>query len=276
MMRVVAAPPLARREWLLRLVRTPKGTLVLVLLVLAAVTAPAAGSAGAWRAVGIAAAVAVALELALARLRGWGWVLPDGALLSGLLVAMVLSPLVAWWIPAATSALAIAGKHTLRIRRGHVFNPAALALALAALLRLGGQSWWGAVARPQWLVVALLVASGLLVADRVNRFAMVGAFLGTYLGLLAFVALWIDPDLVRETYRPPFVNAGLFFAFFMLDDPPTSPGRPRAQTRYGSVVAVASLVAFLLLHQLAFLPLGVLAGNLWHAWHRLRTSRGAR
>jgi hypothetical protein len=58
--------------------------------------------------------------------------------------------------------------------------------------------------------------------------------------------------------------------------PPTSPGRPAAQTRYGSVVALASVVAFPLLHQLAFLPLGVLAGNLWHAWHRLRTSRGAR
>jgi len=275
-MRVIAAPPLTRREWLGRLVRTPKGTLLLVLLLLAAITAPAAGSGSAWRALGIAAAVAVALDLLLARLRGWGWVLPDGALISGLLVGMVLSPDVAWWIPAAMSALAIAAKHALRIRRGHVFNPAALALALAALLQLGLQSWWGALARPQWLVVALLVATGLLVADRVNRFAMVGAFLGTYFGLLAFVALWIDPDLVREAYRPPFVNAALFFAFFMLDDPPTSPGRPTAQKRYGSIVAVASVAAFLLPHQLAFLPLGVLAGNLWYAVYRLRSSRAAR
>jgi Na+-translocating ferredoxin:NAD+ oxidoreductase RnfD subunit len=276
MMRVIAAPPPWRQERLMRLVRTPKGTLVLVLLLLAGVTAPGAGSSSAWRAVGLAGTTAVALDVLLARLRGWGWVLPDGALISGLLVGMVLSPAGAWWIPAATSALAIAGKHALRIRRGHVFNPTALALALAALLRLGGQSWWGAIARPQWLVVALLVATGLLVADRVNRFPMVGAFLGTYFGLLAFVALWIDPRLVREAYRVPFVNAALFFAFFMLDDPPTSPGRPTAQKRYGSIVAAASVVAFLLPRQLAFLPLGVLAGNLWHAVHRTRTSRRAR
>ncbi len=143
MMRVIAASPLARRERLLRLVRTPKGTLLQALLVLAAVTAPTASSGRAWRALGIAAAAAVVLDPLLARLRGWGWVLPDGALLSGLLVAMVLSPLVAWWIPAVTSALAIAGKHALRIRRGHVFNPAALALALAALLRLARRAGGG-------------------------------------------------------------------------------------------------------------------------------------
>jgi enediyne biosynthesis protein E5 len=276
MMRAVAAPPLRRWEQLVRLVRTPKVTLLLALLVLAGITAPAAGAGSAWRAVGIAGATAVAVELLLARLRGWGWVLPDGALLSGLLVAMVLSPGVAWWVPAATSAVAIAGKHVLRIRRGHVFNPAALALAVAAMAHLGGQSWWGAVARSQSVVVALLVATGLLVTDRVNRFPMVGAFLGTYFGVLAFVALWIDPDPVGAAYRAPFVNAALFFAFFMLDDPPTSPGRPKAQKRYGAIVAVASIVAFLLLRQLAFLSLGVLAGNLWHAIDRTRTSRRAR
>src|SRR6266508_6808615 len=62
MMRVIAASPLARRERLLRLVRTPKGTLLQALLVLAAVTAPTASSGRAWRALGIAAAAAVVLD----------------------------------------------------------------------------------------------------------------------------------------------------------------------------------------------------------------------
>ncbi len=51
-------------------------------------------------------------------------------------------------------------------------------------------------------MLVLLVACGMLVADRVNRFPMVGAFLGTHFGVLTFIALWVDPDLVREAYRP--------------------------------------------------------------------------
>jgi Na+-translocating ferredoxin:NAD+ oxidoreductase RnfD subunit len=227
-------------EQVARFVRTPKRATLLGLLGLAAVTAPVAGTGRAWRTLAVATLAAVLADLALGRLRGWGWIVPDGAALSGMITGMVLSPSVSSWVAAGAAALAIGSKHVLRIRRGHVFNPAAFALVVAALAGWGGQSWWGATAGSHPLSLALLVATGLLVADRVNRFHMVGVFLGAWYGLLTFVALWVDPRPVVEAYRAPFVNAALFFAFFMLDDPPTSAGPRREQARYGAIVAAAA------------------------------------
>jgi len=173
-------------------------------------------------------------------------------------------------VVAGTAALAIVSKHTLRVRRGHVFNPAAFALVVAALAGWGGQSWWGATARSQPFSLALLLVGGLLVADRVNRFPMVGVFLGVWYGLLTFVALWVDPRPVAEAYRAPFVNVALFFAFFMLDDPPTSAGPRGEQARYGAIVAAVGFALLLSARTLAFLPAGLLVGNAWVAVRRTR------
>jgi enediyne biosynthesis protein E5 len=109
----------------------------------------------------------------------------------------------------------------------------------------------------------------------VNRFHMVGVFLGAYFGLLTFVAIWVDPRLVAEAYRAPFVNAALFFAFFMLDDPPTSAGPRRDQARYGAIVAAASFGLLLGARTLAFLPAGLLVGNVWVAVRRTRLAAGS-
>lgn len=263
-----------RRVRMARFVRTPKGATLLALLSLAAITAPAAGTGRALRILASATLAAVLVDLALGRLRGWGWVVPDGAAISGMITGMVLSPSVSLWAAAGVGALAIGSKHALRIRRGHVFNPAAFALVVAALAGWGGQSWWGATARSQPIILALLVVTGLLVADRVNRFQMVGVFLGTYYGLLTFVAIWVDPRLVAEAYRAPFVNAALFFAFFMLDDPPTSAGPRREQARYGAIVAATSFGLLLGTKMLAFLPAGLLVGNVWVAVRRTRLAAG--
>ncbi len=257
-------------ERVVRAIRTPKIATLLVLLGLAAVAASAAGTGRAWRALAAATAAAVVVDLALGRVRGWGWIVPDGAALSGMITAMVLSPAVSWWVVAGTAALAIVSKHTLRVRRGHVFNPAAFALVVAALAGWGGQSWWGATARSQPFSLALLLVGGLLVADRVNRFPMVGVFLGVWYGLLTFVALWVDPRPVAEAYRAPFVNVALFFAFFMLDDPPTSAGPRGEQARYGAIVAAVGFALLLSARTLAFLPAGLLVGNAWVAVRRTR------
>jgi Na+-transporting NADH:ubiquinone oxidoreductase subunit NqrB len=269
------AKSLPSPEQVARFVRTPKGATLLVLLGLAAIAAPVAGTGRAWRTLVSATLAAVLADLALSRLRGWGWIVPQGAAISGLITGMILSPSVSLWVAAGAAAVAIASKHALRIRRGHVFNPAAVALVVAALAGWGGQSWWGTTARSQPVSLALLVVTGLVVADRVNRFHMVGVFLGAYFGLLTFVAMWVDPRLVAEAYRAPFVNAALFFTFFMLDDPPTSAGRRRDQARYGAIVAAASFGLLLGARTLAFLPAGLLVGNVWVAVRRTRLAAGS-
>jgi len=84
-----------------------------------------------------------------------------------------------------------------------------------------------------------------LLTDRLNKFPSVLIFLTLYFCLFTAVSL-VTPGAVAEMFRPPFVQAALFMAFFMLTDPPTSPNRYRDQVWYGAVVAVVACAAQLL------------------------------
>ena len=240
-----------------RFARTPKGLLSGVFLVLLLV----AGSLTGWTSVGphVAAAVlgAVAADVALSR-RQMTW--PSSAALSGLIVAFVLGPETPWSVTFSIGALASASKHVLRTPRGHIFNPAALALLASIPVFATGQSWWGAGGDLAWPFVLLVLATGLVVVDRINKFPLVLTFLGTYFGVFTLAALGA-PGRVAEMFRPPFVEAAIFLALFMLTDPPTSPGRYRDQVWVGILAASTATTAQLLGLGQAYLLLGVLVGN---------------
>jgi Na+-translocating ferredoxin:NAD+ oxidoreductase RnfD subunit len=74
-------------------------------------------------------------------------------------------------------------------------------------------------------------------------------------------------------YRAPDLHAALFFAFFMVTDPPTSPPNPRDQVIYGAITAVGSYLAFEVLGAAYFLLAGLLAANVWEAWRKSRRRR---
>jgi hypothetical protein len=73
---------------------------------------------------------------------------------------------------------------------------------------------------------------------------------------------------VAEIFRVPDLNAALFFAFFMLDDPPACPTRYPDQVWFALVVSAVSCAAFLVVGADYFLLAGLLAGNVWEAWRR--------
>ena len=66
----------------------------------------------------------------------------------------------------------------------------------------------------------------------------------------------------------PDLHAVLFFAFFILTDPPTSPARYPDQLVCGIIVAVASYAFFEIVGAVYYLLAGVLLGNLWEARRR--------
>src|SRR3954452_20149313 len=152
-----AASPFAP---LARFLRTPKGWLLLVLAPLLAL----AGRAVGWRAVlphlAFAALGACLVELIVLELRGLPWRWPSSALLSGLIVAGVLGPETPPLVTLGIAALATASKHLLVTRRGHLFNPAALALLASVPLFATDQSWWGALPDLPWPWVVVLLAGG--------------------------------------------------------------------------------------------------------------------
>ena len=69
------------------------------------------------------------------------------------------------------------------------------------------------------------------------------------------------------------LHAALYFGFFILTDPPTSPTKHRDQITCGALVAVVSYVVFEWLGAVYYLLAGVLIGNLWEAWRRWTTYR---
>ncbi|HUR21371.1 MAG TPA: RnfABCDGE type electron transport complex subunit D [Vicinamibacterales bacterium] len=255
---------------MLKFFRTPKG---LLLLVLVALTTAAATYEGRGRAVpGVLTAVgaAAAIDVLLLRRRHPRWEFPGGGILTGLIVAMILSPFEPWYVPPATSAIAIISKHVIRTKAANIFNPAALALVLSYYAFGSGQSWWGALpSLPMWAILALF-ASGAFIADRVNKMPAVMAFLGAYYLLFTVTAYVGDPGAVAGIFRAPDLHAVLYFAFFMVTDPPTVPITNRDQCIFGVLVAVVSYALFELSGVVYYLLGGLLVGNAWEAWRRMQ------
>jgi Na+-translocating ferredoxin:NAD+ oxidoreductase RnfD subunit len=257
-----------------RFFRTPKGLLIIVLAILTALAAPAEGiklvSPGLASAVG----VAVLLDVLILRKVGNAWAFPSGAFLTGLIVAMILTPQEPWYVPACTSAIAILSKYIFRIRTANVFNPAALAVVATFYVFDTGQNWWGALPDAGPAALAVLVATGVFIADRVNKLPLVLVFLGNYYLLFTVTAFAGEPRQVAEVFRTPDLQAVLFFAFFILTDPPTSPVKYPDQFVCGVIVAAASYAVFEWVGAAYYLLAGVLVGNVWEAWRRAHQRGG--
>jgi Na+-translocating ferredoxin:NAD+ oxidoreductase RnfD subunit len=238
------------------------------LAILVALAAPHEGIAVVFPGLASAVIVAALIDVLILRKKRNAWEFPDGAILTGLLVAMVLSPQQPWYVAGCTSAVAIVSKYIFRTRSANVFNPAALALVATFYAFNTGQNWWGALPEITPLALVVLFATGIFITQRVNKFPLVLAFLGSYFLLFTLASFVGDPGKVAEIFRAPDLHASLFFAFFILSDPPTSPVKYSDQLLCGAIVAVASFAVFEVLGAAYYLLAGVLVGNVWEAWRR--------
>jgi Na+-translocating ferredoxin:NAD+ oxidoreductase RnfD subunit len=240
-------------------------------IVLAVLLAAAAWSTGTWRMAAVVAAAtlaAAATDAIVLRAKSGRWSYPSGAVLSGLFVAMVLSTHERWHVAAAAGAIAVISKYLVRGRTANVLNPAAAAIVLTFHVFHTGQDWWGALPESGLAGLVLLIATGVFITDRVNKAPLVLSFLAAYFLLFTIAAFASDPRFVAEVFREPDINAVLFFAFFILTDPPTSPNRYRDQVVCGVLVAIASFAIFEMFGVVYYLLAGVLAGNVWEGVRR--------
>lgn len=261
---------MSRTQAVRKFFKTPKGLLTIVLILLVAIAAPGSGFAHIWPGLLGAVVAAGVIDVLILRMRHPRWEFPSGAVLTGLIVAMVLSPFEPWWVPAATSAIAVVSKYVLRTKAANIFNPAALALIISYYAFNTGQSWWGALPElPMWAVSALFI-SGVFITDRVNKMPLVLAFFGVYFGLFTVTAFISEPRQVVEIFRAPDLHAVLYFAFFMLTDPPTAPIKYKDQIFCGALVAIVSYGLFETAGVVYYLLAGLMVGNIWEAWRRVR------
>ncbi len=258
--------------------KTPKGLVTIVLAILIAMSAPGQGIRNVVIGLGSAILAAGLVDLFILRVRKKIWEYPSGAVLTAMIVAMVLRAQEPWYVLAITSAFAVASKYVARTWSANVFNPAALAMVASFYVFHTGQSWWGALPDVVPIAKAALIVLGAFITDRVNKSPLVLTFLGVYFALFTVTAFVSNPLPVAEIFRTPDFEAVLYFAFFILTDPPTSPAKYPDQIVYGVMVAGVSFAFFELFGVVYYLLAGVLVGNVWEAWRRVsrRTARQKR
>jgi Na+-translocating ferredoxin:NAD+ oxidoreductase RnfD subunit len=248
--------------------KTPKGQLLVILAILAAMAAPHEGVRAVAPGFFSATIAAGLVDVVILRVRKRAWEFPSGAVLTAMIVAMVLRAQEPWYVVTITSVAAILSKYVFRSRSANVFNPAALAIIGSFYIFHTGQSWWGALPEVPALAQLALIASGVYITDKVNKMPLVLAFLGAYFLLFTVTAFASNPRWVAEIFRPPDLEAALFFAFIILTDPPTSPAKYPDQIVCGILVAAVSYAIFEWAGVVYYLLAGVLVGNVWEAWRR--------
>ena len=161
---------------------------------------------------------------------------PDAALATGLLLALLLPPTVPLLQAAGIAAAAIALRHVLRFEDRPVFNPAAAGVLMGALFFGLAPSWWGSIG------MGLVVVLGVVVTLRTA-----GSWRIPFAFFLSYATLSILGNLlVGEVTSPQVLLLGavdpavLFFGFFMVPEPRTSPVRSADRWIFGLVVGVAT------------------------------------
>lgn len=211
----------------------------------------------------IAVGTAIIIDVLFAFIKKRKRKLPDGAAVTGLIVALILSTNTDWCIIASTAGLSILSKHLLVNKKKPIFNPAAFGLFLSIPIFHAEQSWWGAFGDlPAWYILLLLVG-GYAITNRVNKYPQVFAFLMTTFMILLVMAHYNTGDAF-DALRPPFINATLFFGCFMLTDLPTSPTKPLGQIVFGVLATAVGTSVYGLFGGLMYLFIGLFAGNLYH------------
>lgn len=156
----------------------------------------------------------------------------ESVYLTALILALIITP---YKNPhdllflTAAGGLAISSKFILAIRGKHIFNPAAVAVALTAAGAGQAASWWvGTTA-----MLPFVLIGGLLVVRKIRRGQMVLSFLvaATISTLLVGV---IDHHALLGSLKTTALHSSLFFlAFVMLTEPQTSPATKGKQRWYG-------------------------------------------
>ncbi|QHN42982.1 hypothetical protein GII36_03915 [Candidatus Mycosynbacter amalyticus] len=157
---------------------------------------------------------------------------------------------------ALIGCIASVSKYLLVWRGRHIFNPAALALALGSFLGLSSALWW--VGTPLLLPVVLI--TGLIIVTKTRRYAMVTTF--TVVAIVTSIAVAASTSYpVLDALRLDILSGPLaFFAAVMLTEPLTSPATRRHQIGY------AGLVGLLYSAQLPWVStphISLLVGNLY-------------
>jgi Na+-transporting NADH:ubiquinone oxidoreductase subunit NqrB len=187
----------------------------------------------------------------------------ESVYITALILALILDPVTITDLKGIgavifASVWAISSKFIFAIGKKHLFNPAAIGVALSAPLLDKAATWWVGGNLP---LLPVVLVGGILIVRKLRRLDVVATFLVV---ALATVLATTEPSqywtaLMETVGSSPL----LFFAFVMLTEPLTAP------TMRWPRIAFAAIVGFLFapnihIGSFYFTPeLALLAGNLF-------------
>ena len=186
--------------------------------------------------------------------------------ITAFILALIITPAPApRYLAAATGPLlwaglvAMASKYILAFRRKHIFNPAAVAVAITAFTLSQAASWWVGT----FAMMPFVLFCGLLLARKIARSDLILSFLAAACAVTLGARLSEGAGAVRATGQLLADTPILFFAFVMLTEPSTTPPARTRRIVYGAIVGLL-FAPFLHFGRLYFTPeLALLVGNLF-------------
>ena len=163
---------------------------------------------------------------------------PESTYITALILALIISPPTSFLAPAFlslvfwASAWAVVSKYIFAIRDKHIFNPAALGVAVTALVLGQSASWWIG----SWALLPFVLAGGALITRKIKRFDLVFAFLVTATLVIFVPALLHGVGIVNGLSRAFVLMPTIFFATIMLTEPLTTPPTRTLRILYGIFV----------------------------------------
>lgn len=159
----------------------------------------------------------------------------ESSLITALILALIITPNPTGFgitFLLAASGLAMSSKYLLAIRKKHVFNPAAIAVALTALGPKQSASWWVGTA----VMLPFVLVGGVLITRKIRKSKMVLAFFAST-SLATVLYSWLSHANVFSNLHNMILSSPVFFlGFVMLTEPLTSPTTAKKQTWYAILV----------------------------------------
>ena len=220
-------------------------TMIVVLTILAAINVQTFGIDKTVPQLAIAVIVATAVEALWDFYKKRQWQYSKSAIITGLFIGSLLDPGQIWYIPAIASVIAILSKTFLRAKMRHFFNPTMFSLFVLSLIPVSFLStsvsigWWSSANLYATIIL------GLFISIKFRRLDLTLPFLAVFFAL-SFVFSQNFSTSLSTILSTPL----LFFTFFMLVEPKTSPFTRRGRLIYGVIVAILFALVGMILPQL--------------------------
>lgn len=186
----------------------------------------------------------------------------ESVYIAALILALIIDPLQSTsqlLFLFFAAGLAMASKYIFAITKKHIFNPAAIAVAITSLAAGQSASWWIGNA----YMAPFVLITGILITRKIKRADLVISFFTVSSVAILANSIYTGANFLRSVEFILFYSFLLFLGFVMLTEPITTPPTRNLRIMYGALVGFLS-APFVHYGSFYFTPeIALIVGNLF-------------